>query len=290
MSATARLIRACPAPEILAAFLDGTVASVEREGLEAHLVECAECRFVVASTVDERDEASTEPPAAPRRPGWRRRWAAAAGIAAAITLVVLWAPADRSARDGRLAVRLAEVVGPLRLIEARLSGGYLYGPAPAVFRGTTEDLVADEGRWEIFTVADEIRVAAEREATAEHLAALGSIHLLLGHLDVAVDRLAEANDVQPDDPVLLGDLAAAYFERGVQYQNEVDLVTGLETADRALDLDRTVVEAAFNRALLLEALARDHEAETAWLEVLELDDGSPWAGEAREHFDRLRRH
>lgn len=76
-------------PELNAAYVEGRLRGAEREQLEAHLAECADCRRLVTEWMAEET-----PPAVPRRAGWSWRWAvpALAGIVAVGSLVVYYRP------------------------------------------------------------------------------------------------------------------------------------------------------------------------------------------------------
>ena len=72
--------RACPDPEALAAYIDGGVADSERAVLEAHLVGCDDCRFLIAQAIETHgayDEMQVGGPGASQAAGPR-----AAGIGA----------------------------------------------------------------------------------------------------------------------------------------------------------------------------------------------------------------
>ena len=56
---------------------------------------------------------------------------------------------------------------------------------------------------------------------------------------------------------------------------------GLATANRALEIDRLMPEALFNRALALQMSGMTDDARTAWQSYLTIDDRSGWADEAR---------
>ena len=86
---------ACPEPEILAAFLDRRLAADERARVADHLAECEACYEVFADSARfklEEEASARRATVVPFRA--RRRWAWAAGLAAAAALVaaVLWSP------------------------------------------------------------------------------------------------------------------------------------------------------------------------------------------------------
>jgi len=63
-----------------------------------------------------------------------------------------------------------------------------------------------------------------------------------------------ASAASPKDAKLLSDLAAAYLELSERKGDPTLLLSALEAADRAVDLDPQLPEASFNRALSLQKL------------------------------------
>src|SRR5262245_15997523 len=112
---------ACPEPEQLAAYIDGTLAPAERTTVERHLVDCADCRDVVGETVVTVKQFPHVVDVKPSR--WK--WVAAGGgvlAAAAAVLLVVQVQGPRSGEIPEL-TRLAQAVGQERVIEPRLTGG-----------------------------------------------------------------------------------------------------------------------------------------------------------------------
>ena len=55
----------CPSDQTIASYVDGTVASMQRAGLETHLAKCERCRFVVADSIRfQREHEIPMPPSA----------------------------------------------------------------------------------------------------------------------------------------------------------------------------------------------------------------------------------
>jgi tetratricopeptide (TPR) repeat protein len=98
--------------------------------------------------------------------------------------------------------------------------------------------------------------------------------------DLAVATCERLAREAPGDAARLGNLAAAYIVRAQRRDEPFDLIQALEAADRAVKISPALQEARFNRALALELLFLDVEAQAAWTDYLGLDSTSPWAIEA----------
>ena len=125
-------------PERLAAYIDGTLSSDERAEVERHLLECADCRMVVADAAAfvRSDESSAADSVRPPGRGGRRAVVAMAVLAAAAALVLAVRAVWPGPFSGRPAGRpeLEELIAavaqtPTRPAEGRLSG-FAYAPMP----------------------------------------------------------------------------------------------------------------------------------------------------------------
>jgi anti-sigma factor RsiW len=128
----------CPTDLDLARFVEGSLQPDARTLMVAHLAECDDCREVVATVVAAQDVEPVTAPAppvpapratvaAPVTSFWLRgpTWAAAVAVAAlaVVTVHVVTRPdAPAGIADTSAWTELAQVVGPARAIEARLSG------------------------------------------------------------------------------------------------------------------------------------------------------------------------
>ena len=264
---------ACPEPEVLAAYIDGRLRPVERTTIDRHLANCADCREIVAGSVEAIDEIGGR--AAPR--SRTKLWVGLGAVLAAAAAVVI---AVRMQRPSPFYVpemaQLVAVQPDTRAIEPRLAG-FRYAPAPRVTRGTpaTDAL-------ELSATAEKVRneIAARTDANAD--AARGVTYLLDGDPGRAVEALQRATSTAAS-PLMFSDLAAAYLQRGARGDAE----QALAAANHALAANPTLREGAFNRALALESLGRRPEAQDAWRAYLTLDADSGWAGEARRHLAGL---
>lgn len=300
-------------PEMLAAYIDKRLPPDERAVVEAKLAADPESYELLVELIHanealkdqlpqdgevkegaERDEPQARTGAVvpmvpkPRRTGG---WMIAGGVlaaAAAVALVVrlqpeLWQRVrGGDAVDPRLA-QLVAAVGEERYIEARLTGGFKYGPLRSVTRGpsdlSTQNLA-------LLAAAGGLQDAVRREPTAANLRAWGTAQLLLKDYDGAIDSLRQASESEVSGRHQ-SDLAAALLERAVNGGSAADLPAALDAAESALALEPGMVEALFNRAMALELLGLSDQAVAAWRAYLDVDANGPWAVEARAHLDRL---
>jgi CHAT domain-containing protein len=102
-----------------------------------------------------------------------------------------------------------------------------------------------------------------------------------------VRALEEAASLDPEDPRIWSDLAAADLHLAQAADRPLALVRGLEAVLQAVALPGAPPEAYFNRALLLRSLYLTGAAREAWAEYLDLDPSSRWADEARASLRTL---
>jgi hypothetical protein len=279
---------ACPEPEKLAAYIDGTLTPAERTLVDQHLLTCADCREIIADSVAVLEALDREkvpaPAPTPIPPPWRRPFTLWAGVsvalAAAAAIVIAVRVQQRSPYYVPEMGDLVEAVGTSRPIEPRLVGGFGYGPPPQRTRG--------EGpKTPIAITAAAARVAdrASQRSSPESRAAIGVASLFMGDSGAAVSALEDAVAAQPQNARMLSDLAAAYLVRG----SASDATRALDAAEHATRLPDPPVEAWFNRALALEALGAGERARQAWQEYLQHDPQSAWADEARRRLGQAPR-
>ncbi|HEY3380789.1 MAG TPA: zf-HC2 domain-containing protein [Vicinamibacterales bacterium] len=285
----------CPDPETLAALMDGRVSGRQRRRVESHIEACEDCRAVVAeSVIAERelelraaDRSGTE--AVDSMSGTVRRpwlWPTLGVLtAAAVLIVAIVVPWRRGLPSGNTEARperaeLVAAVGPHRPFEARLTGGFAFGPLQPVLRSGEGEASAPA---EVRLAAAKLEAAARTHRSSEAQAAFAASELILGHLDSAIGLLEDAAARAATNPAWWSDLAAARLVRARHDDSPTNLDRALDAADRALALRPSLPEALFNRALALEALGRSSDARAAWKAYLAVDAHSPWAAEARRH-------
>lgn len=290
----------CPADETLAAFIDGRLEPEARRNVMEHVANCENCYAVASAAWDYQQEERAEAGVVVARPQFRRRTFRILAVAAALAGVMLLIPAvrERLLSRGTSMESLARASASLdyRVIEPRLSGGFEYRPKARVMRGAGEE-TADQ--WRIMRVASDAQKAAERNPTPAALQTSGAAKLLLGEAQDAVRMLEDAvrrATGQPDinkaieqsrDAQLLSDLSAAYYVLGQREDRAQDLARAANAAARARRLDPHSAEAAWNRAVALDAMNVSAAARQAWMDYLALDSTSPWAAEARQRLENL---
>jgi CHAT domain-containing protein/predicted negative regulator of RcsB-dependent stress response len=124
--------------------------------------------------------------------------------------------------------------------------------------------------------------------------ALGKVLLAKKDFDNAIEEFDEALKEDPNNAQIHADLGAASLEKG---KLEIDraktdpdsagkgmeyFASGLKHLNKALQLDQTLLEALYNRALVHEAMGLLPKAEEDWHQYLERDPNSKWSGEASE--------
>jgi len=221
---------------------------------------------------------------------------AAAAIAASIAIVLLVTPIrDRILpRTNSGMAELAIAAPEQRTIVGRISG-FPYQPMAPVARGANLDPMQNPANAKLLTAAAGVQRSANDRRSITNLHALGVASLLLGNNDAAIETMHEAlmsetgqRSVagaidESNDVALLDDLSAALSNRANTKHNLSDAVEAVRCAEHAWRIGRTP-EAAWNRAVAMEALNGPKGARTAWHDYLAIDPDSPWAEEARKRL------
>lgn len=107
--------------------------------------------------------------------------------------------------------------------------------------------------------------------------------------EVAIQDLEDimALESSPPDAKLANDLAAAYFVRAQRGDRLDDLLRGLESVERALEIDPNLGTAQFNRGLICDAIGARECARESWTSYRRIDADSDWSREATRRLDRL---
>ncbi|HSY48630.1 MAG TPA: zf-HC2 domain-containing protein [Thermoanaerobaculia bacterium] len=284
-----------PSDETLAAFIDGRLDPETRGKVIAHMATCSECYSVFMSAT-EMTAAATTPNLSSRSS--RSAWLAVAvtAVAAVVAVVFLVTPVRDLVlpkRDSGMDV-LAKAAPAQRTILGRISG-FPYQPMAPVPRGPSYLPMRDPANASLLTAAAGVQRSAMAHRSVSNLHALGVTNLLLGNGDEAIKILREAlldetsqRDIsaaidESTDVPLLNDLSVALSNQALAHQNLTDAVEAARCAERAWDIGRTP-EAAWNRAVAMEALNGPKSAGIAWQDYLALDPSSPWADEARKRL------
>jgi hypothetical protein len=270
----------CPSLETIGAFVDGRFKDREREVIADHLASCETCYFVFSEAARTRvtaplDAARGRRPASNVRtfvPRVTGRWVAGLAAAAMIVLAVnVWSPFGPAA-DERALGHLVAAVGTARTFDARLTGGFAYAPVRGPVRGPNDTA----------NLPPDVRIAIaeiDKQFAARPIVATAA--LIGGDTTRAISILEASVQAEPTNPKLLSDLSAAYLVLAQRHNTQADASRALALANRALENDRLMPEALFNRALALEVSGLREDARAAWQAYLTIDDRSGWADEAR---------
>lgn len=175
-----------------------------------------------------------------------------------------------------------------RSVEARLSD-LKYAPMPNQ-RGEAPrgDYVKRE------LAGSRLRTAVTENPSAASLRALGQWYLTERKFDEAIDQFNKALALDPNDAKSHVNLGAALLEKGKLDVGKTEggrsvenFSRSLEQLNKGLQLDSSLLEGYFNRALVYEYMMLPREAEAAWREYLQKDPNSQWAEEAKRKLKQL---
>ncbi|HZG54423.1 MAG TPA: CHAT domain-containing protein, partial [Pyrinomonadaceae bacterium] len=286
--------------ELMDQYVAGALTAEERQQVERHFLKSPErqsdFRFAVALTRHASERAAvkdTESAAPPPRA--RAAFASSVYFRIAAILVVvaglgftLWQAYFRATDIDRGVLALREAYRNERLTEARITG---FDHAPLVIlRGQEAERInyASRDRAERLLLD---ALAARPTAEAHH--ALGAFYLSGRQLDKAVDQFKLGLIQSPDSARLHSDMGAALLELGTSGRSNEPakslehFAKSLEHLNRALEIDGSLLEASYNRALLYQRMMLPQQALDEWKKYLEKDSGSRWADEARSNLKLL---
>jgi hypothetical protein len=278
----------CPDEETLAAFIDDRVDIATRRKIMEHLAGCGECRELVLMATDFQ---ASEGGQVIRGKFAASRWLPiAAGFAVAAVLSTVYGRPWLFGPDLNEVVETSQTLKNVPF-EGRLAGGFGHIQYASPKRGMPDPNAE---------MNPDLSINAMREI-ANNDARFGSAHV---H-GVAM-LLSTDGPETTDDAIRM--LKEAYAKASPGDERDtvaVNRAAALLARDRwastdqrardqlALDLSddvwrrRHTPEAAWNRALALEALSRKADAVKAWDDYLSLDSSSEWAKEASTKRSRL---
>jgi len=163
-----------------------------------------------------------------------------------------------------------------RFVQGRISGGFPCGPPD---RGGNERHAAR-------LRAATLLLKATAGTTHHHKA--GIALLALGRTDAAIDHFNAAAAITPHDATIWNDLAAARHQRAIRTNRPAELRWALAAITKAIRLDPYLLEARFNRALILEGLGLRSLAASGWEAYARADLEKGWSAEAKQHIRHLR--
>lgn len=174
-----------------------------------------------------------------------------------------------------------------RPVEARITG-LDYAQPPLITRGGEQEkvdyLARDRAERRLLDEAE-----AHPDARSYH--ALGLLYLAKRDFDKAIDQFDKALKLDEKNAQVESDYGAALMEKGKAARLKDDsgksleyFARSLDHLTKALDLDASLLQARFNRALLYQHLLLQTDAAEDWRKYLEQDSNSKWADEARQNL------
>ncbi|HYM60683.1 MAG TPA: zf-HC2 domain-containing protein, partial [Thermoanaerobaculia bacterium] len=272
----------CPADDVLASFVDGSLTPEEASAVIDHLDLCERCSAIVAGTmrVNERlTEAASATKSVRQRD--RMNWlpfAAAASFVLALGGTTTWWLTRPS---------LAPLVADSKRLSHRPLEPRVSGLPWARFEKDRGDQASEPNLLRLQGDAGQLMQKTEGASDARRLHMNAVATLLAGDADSAVKKLESLTSSNTDHPQFWNDLAAARLTVASRQEDSQMAALALADADHALRLDPQYGEALFNRALALERLGLKHAATKAWDHYLSLDPNSKWADDARRHRQNL---
>jgi len=207
-------------------------------------------------------------------------------IAAVIVLLAfgfVWRRTHSNLHKGLIALRAA--YEKQRPAEARLTD-FAYAPQQ---RGEAENVDYVQRDLASRLLLDEIGT----KKTADNYHALGQYYFATHEFEKARDQFNSALQLDPNHAKAHADLGALLLESGRR-----DWETGragatqtfadsMQHLNRALELNSSLNEGLFNRALLSQYIKLPSQAEHDWRSYLAKEPNSQWATEARQHLNVL---
>lgn len=207
------------------------------------------------------------------------------GIAVILTIgFIIYSGLGNYSNNSEISVLLNKSFKNERPTEARITG-FDFAPKIEGTRGNT-DKTQDLN----FVSAKSRAVEAVlKNETAGNLHALGRVYLAEQNFDEAVKQFEKALKKKPNAAELHNDLGAALIEKAKQKEEgQLELFARAnEEITKAIELNKNLTEAYFNRGLVIELLNLPNQAREAWENYLKLDSSSQWAEEAREHLRKI---
>ncbi len=185
--------------------------------------------------------------------------------------------------------RLRAVYSSERPFESRLSN-FNYAPFSSTRgnnKATAETVARD-------SAARKLLDAAQNEPGAKSFHALGNYYLTEKQFEKAFAQYDAALKLDANNAQLYNDYGVALLEKARQISTSEEPGKRLENLSRAygyftkaVELNGSLLEAFFNKAVTLQQLSQPEQTRKAWREYLEKDSTSPWADEARKNLQRL---
>lgn len=290
--------------ELIDEYVGGALTNAERESFNQHFlttrerhgnVRLAQALKEYAATAAEKKSAGEKPVRVRPRLSWARAFSASPLAVAATLLIVVGLPFSawrlfiyQSDLDKGL-IALGVAYRDERPVEVRLTD-LGYAPLTNTRGGARRIDLNSRDRAERL-----LQDAANDHPGPASSHALGKLYLYEQQFDKSITNLEEALKADPNNAGINNDLGAAWLERAKAERQKGEAGGGLESFAtslkyivRALELNSSLLEALFNRALVHEYMMLPRQAEDDWRAYLEKDSASLWASEAQRRLESLK--
>jgi CHAT domain-containing protein/tetratricopeptide (TPR) repeat protein len=218
---------------------------------------------------------------APRR---RRIWPPYAVAAMVLILLSTWAVLhwlpNRSAQ-----VLLADAYSQHRTLELRIPGAK---QSPVHLERGTQSSNLDKPGSLLQAEAIIAEGLRKNPHSVEFLDAKARADLIDGNFDSAIQTVQRAMETQPLSPVLMTDLATAYFARAEATGQAIDYGRAIDNLGKVLAASPDDSLALFNRALTEERMFLYDDAVADWQHFLRVELDPAWRDEGRQRLQDLR--
>ena len=218
---------------------------------------------------------------APRRRVWPLYTVAAMVLILISGWAVFYRWPNRSAQ-----LLLADAYSEHRTLELRIPGAK---PSPVhLERGTGSSNLDKPGsllRAEAI-IAEHLR---RNPNSVEFLDAKARADLIDGNFDSAIQSVQRAMETQPRSPVLMTDLATAYFARAEGTGQAIDYGRAIDNLGKVLAAHPNDSLALFNRAISEERMFLYDDAFADWEHFLRVETDPAWREEGRQRLEDLSR-
>ncbi|HEX5705087.1 MAG TPA: tetratricopeptide repeat protein [Pyrinomonadaceae bacterium] len=278
--------------QIINDYVLGRLSAEDAASFESTLVYDPERRFKIELTKQLRNRARIQDAQLAPRPAsflnsvtqfFRQPAYAGAFAVLLIAAVVLGIYLTRPGTPDDLA-ELRSLYQQSRPTQSRISG---FGYAPLTeLRGAPDSHESQRLR----RIQNNLIAATEKSPNAQTHHALGIFYLTQQNHPEAIRQFETALKFNPNDARIHNDLGSAHFElakSGAREKKLEELARSLEEFTRATQLDPNLLEALFNRSLVLEEMGLPHQAKESWTLYLQKDSSSAWADEARKRLAAL---
>jgi tetratricopeptide (TPR) repeat protein len=164
--------------------------------------------------------------------------------------------------------------------------GFEYAPL-IVVRGKEKD---DKNQIERRKIQSDLERAVDKNPNENTLNALGLFYLTEKRFDEAIAQFEKGSQLNSRNAEIYNNLGAGIYEKAMQ-ENDKEKISrlydSLDKLNKALETNPNLIEAMFNKALVLRELNQTEAAVAVWKQYLEKDTNSKWSEEARKNLREL---